>query len=188
MGIPTPTVPVFTDGQIVHASDLNGLGSNITNLYNYLNAGFTTQRPLVIVNTTSTQSAANNAYTTINFQSGAVNTDNMWTASLPNTVTINHAGIYWIFGQIRCPNIATSGVAGNIMVNGTAFTNSKSTNIQTPSPSGFTGPTPQMGLMANLAAGSVLYLAIYQNTGGSITLQTDFGGSYLGAVFLSPSV
>ena len=187
MGIPTPAIPSFVDGQIVHATDLNALASNLTNLYNYNNAGFVTQRPMVIAQQTTGQSCANAAYTNISFNVAGINTDNMWAAGSPTVITIQHAGVYWIFGQIRCPQFASGGVAGNILVNGTSFSNSQSTNIFGPGPSGFTGPTPQMGLIANLAVNSVLYLSLYQSTGGAITTQTDFGGSYLGAVFLSPS-
>lgn len=188
MGIPTPTIPTFTDGQVVHAADLNALGSNLTNLYNYGNAGFTTQRPMVIAQATTTQSCGNAVYTNVTFGQAVINTDNMWSASQPAQLTIQHAGVYWIFGQIRCPSFSTGGVAGNILINGTSFSNSKSTNIFGPGPSGFTGPTPQMGLIVNLAANATVFLSLYQSTGGgSLTLQTDFGGSYLGAAFLSPS-
>src|SRR4051812_47309331 len=100
MSIPTPTIPAFTDGMIVHAADLNALAANLTNLYQYNQAGFVSQRPCVIARQTSGQSIPNNTNTLLNFQTAAINTDNMWTAALPNTITIQHAGIYLLMGQI----------------------------------------------------------------------------------------
>src|ERR1043165_6085029 len=120
MSIPTPTIPTFTDGMIVHAADLNALAANLTNLYNYNQAGFVSQRPCVIAKQTTGQTLATNTDTLINFQSAAINTDNMWTASVPNQFTIQHAGIYWLFTQTKWPTSAAgNAVSSSILVNGT---------------------------------------------------------------------
>jgi hypothetical protein len=187
MATPTPAIPTFTDGQIVHAADLNALGSNITNLFNENQAGFRTQRPCVIAKQTTGQTLTTpNIDYLVNFQTAPVNTDNMWVSSVANQITIQHAGIYWLFGQVRWPPVAGTGVSSSILLNGTSPSNAASTQL-IPCVNTGAGPATQNGLIANLAAGSVLYLDVWQNTGGSLTLPTDFGGSYLGAIFLTPS-
>jgi hypothetical protein len=191
MATPTPAIPTFTDGLIVHATDLNALGSNLTNLYNYGQAGFRSQRPCVIAQQTTGQAIANATDTIVNFQSAAVNTDNMWTASVANQVTIQHAGIYLIFAQARFPALGSptlnTFVACNIMANGTAVGNTiAANNLPFTGPLG-SGPANQCSTIANLAAGATLFVDVYQTSGSTQTMQTTFGGSYLGAIFLTPS-
>lgn len=191
MATPTPTIPTFTDGQLVHAADLNGLGSNLTNLYNYLNAGFTSQRPCVIAKQTTGQSIPSATNTLVNFQTAAVNTDNMWNSSQPNQLTIQHAGIYFLYSQTRYGAVSNSlseVVTTSLLVNGTAVPgNAVSTQAQIP-PSVGAGTALMCISLVNLAAGSTVYLNAWQSTtGGAITLDTAYGGTYLGAVFLTPS-
>lgn len=200
MAIPTPAVPTFTDGQVVHATDLNALGSSITNLFNYNQGGFSTQRPCVIASQTTGQSIPSISDTLVTFNTAAVNTNNMWVASQANQITIQTAGIYWLFSQIRWPSLTQSvgnisgtvgdilkAVSSSILLNGTnAQTNSVATQL-IPYVNTGAGPATQCGLIANLAAGSTVFLNAWQSALGSQTLPTNFGGSYLGAIFLTPS-
>jgi len=189
MATPTPTIPSFTDGMLVHATDLNALASNLTNLYNYNQASFNSQRPCVIAKQTTGQTINSGTDTLVNFQTATVSTDNMWTASAPNKLTIQHAGIYWLFGQLRFPSIVSSSVAtiwsGAILANGTSFANAISVNTQV-APQGAAGGM-STGVIANLAVGATLYLNCFQSTGANQTLVTDAGGTYLGAIFLTSS-
>jgi hypothetical protein len=189
MSIPTPTIPTFTDGMIVHASDLNALAANITNLYTYNQTGFVTQRPCVIAKQTTGQILTSNTDTLINFQSAAINTDSMWTAAAPNQFTIQHAGIYFVFSQTRYPSVPSNalnqGLTASLLANGTSFANAIATmGLIPPSTGSGTGPC---FTVINLAAGATLYLNLWQSTGGSLTLGTDGGASYLGAIFLTSS-
>lgn len=195
MGVPSPAIPAaLSDGTVVHATTLNAMLSNLTNLYSYLNGGFRTQRPCVIAQQTSTQSVNNQSDTLLNFNVAGVNTDSMWTAGAPNLITIQTAGIYWLFSQVRWPSLTGinqgSVFASNLMVNGTnPLTNTIATQttlatLQT-TPNN-AGPTPQCGVIANLAVGAVVYLDVWQNCGTQST-KLDFGGTYLGAVWLTPS-
>lgn len=191
MATPTPAIPTFTDGMLVHATDLNGLASNLTNLYNYTNASFISQRPCVIAKQTTGQSIPNAANTLVNFQSAAVNTDNMWTASVPSQLTINHAGIYLLYSQTRYGAVANNlayAVTTSLLVNGTAVPgNAVSTQAQIP-PSVGAGTALMCISLVNLAAGSTVFLNAWQATGGAaVTLDTAYGGTYIGAVFLTPS-
>jgi hypothetical protein len=191
MGIPTPTIPTFTDGMIVHATDLNALAANLTNLYLYNNAGFTTQKPCVIAKQTSGQNIPNNSNTLLNFQTAAINTDNMWTASVPNQVTIQHAGIYLLIGQVMYPQLggATIGTNGgaSICVNGTTpITNAVAVNGNNAGQNS-PQPTGQMSTLVNLAAGATVFLNAAHTFGSTQTLLTTYGASYLAAIFITPS-
>jgi hypothetical protein len=191
MVLPTPAIPTFTDGLIVHANDLNALAANLTNLYNYNQASFTSQRPCVIAKQTTGQAIANITDTLITFQSAAVNTDNMWTASVPSQITIQHAGIYFLFAQVRWPTIGSptfaTACALNLMVNGTnAGVNTIASQLL-PFVSAGAGSGEQCGVIVNLAVGATVFVDAWQSSGGSVTLPTNFGGTFLGAIFLTSS-
>ena len=193
MATPSPAIPTFTDGVVVHQADLNALGTNLTNLYNYNQAGFFTQRPTVLAKQTTTQSIAASTNTLINFDTAVINTDTMWVASVANQVTIQHAGIYFMFGELRFPGQTGATLANyfavDILVNGTTpgtnsicYTAGPMLNITSALPLGF-----QAFGCANLAAGATVYLNVSHNSGGAISTQVDRGNSFLGAVFLTPS-
>lgn len=186
---PTPAIPSFTDGTIVHQSDLNALANNLTNLYNENQGGFRTQRDCVIATQTTGQNILNITDTLVSFNS-ALNTNNMWIGSQPNQITIQTAGIYWIFSQVRWPVIAspalTTVCASNILANGTSTANTIASNLL-PFVNSGAGCSTQAGVIANLAAGAILYLDVWQSSGAAQTLQTNFGGSFMGAIFLTPS-
>jgi hypothetical protein len=187
---PTPAIPSFTDGTVVNASNLNALAANLTNLYNYNQASFISQRPAVQTKQTTGQSIPVTTDTLVNFQSATINTDNMWTASVPNTITIQHAGIYWVYAQVRYPGVTTSGFnhtcTGAILANGTAVGNAVA-GCGIPGTTAGAGPSLHMGTVLNLAAGGTLFLNAWHSDTAAMTLGTDFGGSYLGAVFLTSS-
>jgi len=189
MAIPTPSIPSFTDGMLVHATDLNALAANLTNLYNYNQASFISQRPCVIAKQTTGQAISNATDTLVNFQTAVVSTDNMWTASAANKITIQHAGIYFVFSQARYPAVGSNALnqvlTASLLANGTSFTNAVATmGIIPPSVGSGTGPC---FTVINLAAGATLYLNLWQSTGTTLTLGTDGGASYLGAIFLTSS-
>lgn len=186
MGIPSPTIPSFVDGTVVHQADLNALAANLTNLYNYNNAGFFTQRPTVLLNTTTGQSIPNATHTTVNFQVAQVNTDNMWVSSVANQITVQHAGIYWVFGQLRWPPSAANLMQTNVLVNGTSIPTNIGVTSQLPAVNGSAGGH-HVAWLANLAVGATLYLDGYQNSGGAVTLDTFVGGSTFGAFFVTSS-
>jgi hypothetical protein len=185
--VPTPAIPSFVDGTVVHQGDLNALASNLTNLYAYNQAGFFTQRPCVLVKQTTGQSIAHFTNVLVNYQTAAINNDNMWTASVANQLTIQHAGIYLLFAGVRWPAMAGASLnnftAANILVNGTnAATNTVALNDRAM----LSTAGGQLVLaMANLAAGATAYVNVSHNQGGAQTLLTDFGGSFFGAVFLT---
>jgi hypothetical protein len=192
MPAPTPAIPSFTDGQLLAAAPLNALASNIQNLYNYNQSGFKTQRDCVIAVQNTPQTLNGNVDTLVTFNTTTVNTNNMWIPSQPTQLTVQVAGIYWIFGQIRWPVIASATFPANwgqanLLQNGTnPNTNTISMNV-VPFTTVPSGSASQVGCIANLAAGATLYLDAYPVWTGSAALQTSFGSSYLGAVFLTPS-
>lgn len=187
MGVPSPAIPSFTDGVVVHQADLNALASNLTNLYNYNQAGFFTQRPCVLAASTATQNITTATDTSVNFGAAGINTDNMWTASSPDRITVQHAGLYWLFAQARWPTIPGASLANgmhqHITINGTTGA-AASTALPMMNIGNVGG---YVATILNLAAGATAYLVVWHNAGSTQTLQTDRGASFLGAVFLTPS-
>lgn len=190
MGVPSPTIPTFTDGSLLHATALNALASNLTNLYNYNQGGFSTQRPCVIAVQTTGQSIPNSSDTLVNFNSAPVNTNNMWVASQPTQITIQTAGIYYLFGAIHypllgSPTLATDATA-ELRLNGTGPGNAVM-GADLPYVSNGAGTIPQTSYLANLASGAVLYLNAWHTAGASETLIASPYGSTLAAIFLTSS-
>jgi hypothetical protein len=189
MGIPTPAIPSFVDGVVVHQADLNALASNLTNLYNYNQGGFNSQRPACMAIQTVTQSIANNTASLLNFNSAPVNVGTMWVASVPNQITIQAAGIYYIFGQVRYAvnGAASLGVIarGNVMINGTNPATNSVSNTDVPFMTAGNGPTAAAWFVANLAAGATVYLDTLQNTGGAISTSLLYGGSFLSCFYVA---
>lgn len=190
MPAPTPAIPSFTDGSVVHQADLNALASNLTNLFNENQGGFNTQRPCVIAQQTVAQTVNNATDTLVSFNSANVNTNNMWVAGNPTQLTIQTAGIYWVFSQVRWPTIGapalTTVCASNILANGTSTANTIASNLL-PFVNSGAGCGTQAGVIANLVANATLYLDVWQSSGAVQTLQTNFGSSFMGAIFLTPS-
>lgn len=187
MATPTPTIPTFTDGTVVHATDLNALASNLTNLYNYNQASFTSQRPVVIAKQTTGQ-IITTTDTTVNFQTASVNTDNMWTASVPTQITVQHAGIYYVWCTVTWPLLAT-GTFNDHGLSYICVNAASATNAITSSGNLFAqgGGNSAAGCSAvvNLAAGATIFLlGNAQHTGG-VTLTTTVGGTTLGAMYMT---
>ncbi|MDI3315886.1 MAG: hypothetical protein QJR12_16900 [Mycobacterium sp.] len=188
MTAPTPPIPTFVDGQLVHAAELNALSANIMNLFNENQGGFRTQRPCVIARQTTAQGLQAGVFSTVNFQESVVNTDNMWVASRPDEIVINTPGIYYVFSQLRFPvtgfDPSTKAVDGYILMNGRDFNNSITGQTMVPVPLSI-GTTIVATTIANLASGSTLYLGTQASF--NFQLDTGVGGSFLGALFLTPS-
>ncbi|MGH7743617.1 MAG: hypothetical protein ACREQ5_02175 [Candidatus Dormibacteria bacterium] len=177
----------------MHQGDLNALASNLTNLYNYGQAGFNSQKPCVIAQQTTGQVIAGTTDTLVNFNAAAINVGTMWVASVPNKITIQVAGVYFVFAQTRWPTIGAATfpanwAQANLLANGTSPSTNTVAMAMTPFTTGGSGSSNQVSTLINLAAGAVLYLDLFGQYTGSATLQTNFGGTFMGAVFQTPSM
>jgi hypothetical protein len=185
---PTPTIPSFVDGMVVHQGELNALAANLTNLYSYNQGGFRTQRPAVFARQTTPQPVPNATDTLVTFQSASINTANMYVPSQPDRITVQQGGVYLLFSQVRWPSVAGANLTqrwtANILVNGTAVANAVAFNTHA-----MVAEINGQGMvtMANLAAGATVYSLVQHNAGSSQLLGTDRGSSFLAAVFLTPS-
>jgi len=188
-GTPTPAIPSFTDGTVVHQADLNALASNLTNLYGSNLGGFFTQAPTVLVKQTTAQTVSNTTDTLVDFHSAVINNDNMWIPSVANQLVVQHAGVYWLYAQARWPPISVGGgttfsnvLAQRILVNGTSLANTVA-YVTAPILNG--EAATQLGTIVSLAVNATVYLDVWHNAGASITLKTDAGSSFLSATFIT---
>lgn len=177
---PTPPVPAFVDGQFMHQADLNALGTLTNSLYVANQGGFRTRRPQVAVRVTGTgQSVPDAANTTISWDVADINTDNMWSISSPNQITVNTAGTYFVYLQVSttsgnfefAPVILVNG--SNRIADGVCNTSSSSSAV---SGSGF----------VTVSAGSTIFGLIYERgQGAGINLSTAYGGTRMAAHYVS---
>lgn len=134
-------------------------------------------------------SIPNDTYTVVSFNtfSCAGSTSNTTTiqinsATIPSTFTVRQAGWYSIGGSVRTPAwSSTAGTARALAINKSSATYTTNTIIQATE----TDPTGPAGAVNEasaylLAAGDVLRMFIYQNSGGAATNNdTNFSIQYL---------
>ncbi len=183
-----PALPSFVDGTVVHQADLNSLVTNI-NVFADNAAGKRQAsqylRPKLTLVKNTTQTAANGVIVPVNWTSASNNTDNMWTASVPNQVSINTAGLYQINFSVLFQNGLTS--SGNrsiawILVNGTALSNifaGANASIYN------NGWWLSCSAQVQLAIGATVFFAVYHEAGATATLDSGLGGPSASVTFLS---
>lgn len=180
MTAPTPAISTFTDGVVCHAADLNSLGSNITNLYNFTMAGFRTRKPQVAVHlANSAFSVPNATETNIIFDAADVNTDNMWLSTSGGQFTVNTAGTYLVYLQALTQGTFAS-YSVTITVNGTSTSTNGVARFTAQADGG------NVSAVLPLAAGATIFGFVLQNTGAAINLATTFGGARMFAYWISP--
>lgn len=180
MPAPIPAISSFTDGVVAHAVDLNSLGSNLTNLYNYTMGGFRTLKPACEVRlTNATFSVPNSTDTQISWDVADVNTDNMWSSPTPGQMTVQTAGTYFLYVQAVHTG-AFSTFTTRLLVNGTT----PSTNAV----GSFSGNANggNISAVVALAVNATIYGFVSQSTGAAVNLATTFGGCRMAAIWLSP--
>lgn len=131
----------------------------------------------------------NDTYTVVSFNtfSCAGSTSNTTTiqinsATIPSTFTVRQAGWYSIGGSVRTPAwSSTAGTARALAINKGSATYTTNTIIQATEtdPTGLAGAVNEASAYL-LAAGDVLRMFIYQNSGGNATNNdTNFSIQYL---------
>jgi hypothetical protein len=184
---PTPAIPTFTDGLIVTQTNLNGLGTNLKNLYSYLMGGFRTFKPICSVTTTADQSVTTSADGVISWDKDSIDTDNMWVATGKDHMTINTAGLYQLQLQVHWgTDNATNLRAAKILVNGTNPTTNAVAADAVPAFTIGEGPVNNCSALVALNAGSSIYANRFQDSGATIPVKTVFGGCHMSAEWISP--
>jgi hypothetical protein len=180
---PTPPIPTFTDGLVVHANQLNALGSNLTNLYNYTLAGFNTSGPLCIAYQNTGQAMATGAATAVSFNATVLNRGNMWVASQPTQLTIQTAGTYILWSQTQWDVNSTGYRQTYLTLNGTSFSNVLATNPV----ASVGGMTTSAFTVYPLTVGATIFSLGFQNCGSSLNTTTGaLLNSSIAAVWIAP--
>lgn len=178
---PIPPVATFVESTFAHQYDLNTLGANLTNLYNYKLGGFRTNRPLAAVRCT-TQTFTNAVDNQVLWDTVDLNYDNMWSASNTSLLTVNTAGIYRLYLQVAQNGGLGFGENAYLCVNGASTQNNSVGTMNSGS-----GLTLNCHATVSLATGSTIYGFIYQSTGASQSVRTIYGGGCrLAAMWISP--
>ena len=188
MTAPTPAIPTFTDGTIVHQAALNALGSNLTNLYSFCLGAFVNSPAFCITNQTSAQPIPNTTTTVVNFSSTVINTNNMWVASQPGQLTVQTAGTYLLIGKVRY-GAAAGGTFrfAEVLINGTSSPGNVVADAVAPPGSAGSGSAATASIAYRLSVGSTIYLAALHDAGASLNTNVNAViNSSLIAVWLAP--
>lgn len=184
---PTPAIPTFVDGATTIVSPLNDLTASFTNLYNYTQGGFRTEKPLCVVYRLKSEGGPRPSVDNlVNWDSVYANTDFMFTASANDTLTVHTPGWYRLSLQVHFDATPAGLRACKIMVNGSApGTNSVATDARIPVTSS-EGTVVFCSALVGLAAGSTILANCYQSSGGASMVITTFSASFLSAEWISP--
>lgn len=178
MVTPSPALPTFADGQVMHQTGLNALAANTSGLYKGNLGAFRTRPPLCTVRVTAAQSIPSTTDTLVTWGAADLNPDSMWSAGAPAVVTIPVVGTYFLYAQLATSGSANQ-LAVRIMVNGIdPAVNSLTTASCASTSCG-------VSAVASIAAGSVVAVSCYQTNGAPATLQTTLGGCRLAVVLIS---
>lgn len=175
-------MPTFADSVMVNAAVLNTVSTGINALAS-LRTGAVQPRayvPICVASLTSTRSIPNNSDTLVTLQTAGINNDGMWSSGVAQ-LTIKTAGTYLAWAQTTF-DANTSGVrASHILLNGTSVSANAvagaSDNALTVAASinQIMCRTPPLALAVN----ATLYLSVYQNSGGSLNVDSVVSGTFL---------
>lgn len=155
-----------------------GTFGNLTNL----------GRPRVLVSRTTTFSVPNVTDTTVPWQFVVTDPRTMWNAGVPDVLTVKDAGDWLFFGQERWPADPTGIRAGKVMKNGTNPNSAGVTQSSSSANSINSGEGTTLSFLAfcRLAVNDLMRLNGFQASGGTASLQVDFGSTFFGGVWLGP--
>jgi len=170
---PSPAIPSFTDGTVVHQADLNALGSNLTNIYNYLLGGFRTEPPIVVAQQTVAQTIATGVTAQMSYDTAVVNTNSMWVSSSPTQITIQTGGIYLALHHVVWNASYTGYRFCGITLNGTTTPTNYITNATYYDNSAAGGTSTLCAAVYPLSVGAVLYPLAGQGSGGNQVTQVS---------------
>ena len=151
-------LPTFLAGQIVQASDLATLVAYLT-------------PPTAVMYRSTSQSIANNSYTTVDLTSELSDTNGAHdTSTNPSRYTCPIAGDWLLLGAGSIVANATGGRGIRLLKNGSAIEGSAKFETNASASFGWVGQT---SLIVTLAVGDYVQMQLYQNSGGA--LNTDSG-------------
>lgn len=167
MTTPSPPIPSFTDGTVVHQADLNALASNLTNIYTYLLGGFRTTPPIAVIQQNNAQTFTTGTTAQVTYDTAVVNTNSMWVAGSPAQVTIQTAGTYLIMQHVIW-NSAFSGYRFcGVTLNGTTIPTNYVANTPYYDTAVVTGSSSLCAAVYPLTASAVLYPVAGQGSGSN---------------------
>lgn len=186
---PTPTVVPVVAGDMLTAATLNSYGSNVTNLYNYVMAGFYTQKPLTVLQANANNSIADSTDSIVFPASAPTAFDNFgqWVAGPTGGIACQKAGWWRVSLVLKWASNAAGHRTAFICVNGNnTATNTVACDNKNPPPAGLEGGGNYCQAVVHLAVGATVTPMCNQSSGGALNLTTDFGGSSFSAEWLAP--
>lgn len=178
----TAFTPVSSSLLNVYATEIervvSGTFGSLTNL----------GRPRVLVSLSSTVSVPNVTDTSIPWQFVVSDPRSMWSAGVPDVLTVKDAGDWLFFGQERWAASPTGTRAGKVMKNGinptvAGVTQSSAAVVSVNSAE---GTTFSLLAFCRLAVNDLMRLNAFQSSGAPNSLQVDFGSTFFGGVWLGP--
>lgn len=170
-----PTVPTFTAGAVLTASDLNALGTAIN---------FWASPPRAQLYRSAALSLSNSTWTLLSFDAETYDTDVMHdNATNPSRLVIKTAGYYRLAGAISYANNNTGTRDYSIRLNaaGSVSGGTEVFGLTIDPPSAGQGVCVLPPLTVALAVNDYIEAFGYQSSGGSLTVMTGASNTFLQA-------
>jgi altronate dehydratase len=129
------------------------------------------------------KAVAHNTTTVISWDSARIDNEGMWSSATPSVATIRTSGLYTLGLQaILNGTVGTGHMWGFVTVNGTNIATDSEVFLGTSGDGrAAAGSQPQ-----RLVAGDVIRGYVHQTSGGSLSLQNDYGGTKLSIMRIAP--
>jgi hypothetical protein len=176
-------IPVFRDGVMATAADLNALVDNVNNLYTVGmgGAGFTAKKPHLVLRVTSAvRSITRLVDTAVVWDIADVNTDSMWSSG--STITVQHSGTYRLDAQVGVNGSFNDGINVYITVNGTTAS-SNGVGVWRDG-KGYRG---RCSATVSLVASSTITVVVNHTAGVNRNLSASGGGCRFAASWIGPA-
>jgi hypothetical protein len=172
-----PALPgPYAPGDTPLASELNAIVDNVEFAVDPTYAQ-------CVVQLNAYKAIAHNTFTVISWDSARLDNEGMWSSATPSVATIRTSGLYTIGLQaILSGTVGTGHMWGFITVNGTDVKNNTEVFLGTSGDGrAAAGSQPQ-----RLVAGDVIRSQVHQTSGGSLSLQSDHGGTKMSIMRIAP--
>lgn len=186
---PQPELPTtWGFGAPLTQHALNGYSAHILDLYTQCLGGFRTAKPMCLVIAADAGGIPNQTDTVITFQTGAQDTDGMYTATSPTQLTIQTSGWYRIMLQVHWDTTVAGHRSCKVLVNGT---DPLLPGVAVATDAGDLGVSGEGTVttceaFAHLNAGSTVYGNVWQSSGTVLHFVTVYSGTFMSAEWIAP--
>lgn len=180
------TVPILPDIPADYAADATVPATDMNAVLANLRYAVTPTRPLVIVRVTGTVNVTSSAGMNVPFDEAVMDTAGMWDSLTPTVITVRDGGVWVWVAQVTFPANST-GIRGVYLTkNGDSGLSNGFAAQEADASSSTAGTFLQILGTTRFDDGDVVKLRVFQSSGSTLALRTDYGSTYVAGLWWMP--